>query len=844
MTDRFASLPLVLAGPILQHTDPDSVTVWVALKAPRQVNLRIYATSHNGARVEQLRMRGQRATFPLGKFLHVVAVTARSEVGDWGADRLESGATYAYDLDFQPLGSPEGAISPSQRLDNLSDTAADSLEEALCSPAFPTVTISYFDHKLPTFALPPKEIDHLRLVHGSCRKPHGDGVDALATLDDLIHRAIGLDQPRPHQLWLTGDQIYGDDVADPLLWVATQVGDDLLGWPEMLQLRSKPSEDDRSNPEIETPETAGVEESEQVRTQLMAELVMPEQLRPGTRSQIATGAAGFTAGLLKKSHKVNSHLLSLGEFYASYLLAWSPICWVTQFPTGTEQFGRSSSRKVNPHRTAKQAAKQWDREVQDIQAFIHSLWKVRRAIANVPMYCIFDDHDVSDDWYLNQAWCLRVLSKPLGRRAVQNALLAYAVFQGWGNTPDRFAPGQMGEQLLQEAAQWSASQGQDARAWERLEQLLGMPQFDRRSGEPVLQPDGEMLILSRHADAIPWHYTVHSPCHDVVVLDTRTWRGYPIAENVVAPPMLLSPTAFDSQLQKPLQNLLQQRQIPTTSEETASQSPRVTFVIAPTNLFGLQAIDWIQHWYLRQNKVFAHDVGDAWNIRLPALANLLMTLLNHDQSVVVLSGDIHYGAAVALDYYALDPAQRCHRQLVQLTSSALKNEEFITRLIQTRLKQWLLPERDRHWIGWRDPIDMLPVAKFPGPAQPVDRPPPDWYCKLSWIRPRLPRRVGQIMAITEADWPGLLARRRRSWMTRFQGWMADRLAPLNHWFQAGSEVIGHNNLGHVQVRWDATQQRLIVTQDLYWRRSAQPNILVCSQFCTSTHQPNPATPLD
>ncbi|MBD2326049.1 PhoD-like phosphatase [Alkalinema sp. FACHB-956] len=868
MTDRVASLPLILAGPILQHTDPESVTVWVALKAPRQVTLRIYATSQNGAGIESLRMEGQRSTVPLGQFLHVVAVTATSTVGDQVSDRatgsLKAGEVYAYDLDFQPLDSPEGGISPNLRSNHRSVTLEGSvtLEDALCSPAFPAVTISYFDHRLPTFALPPQELDNLRLVHGSCRKPHGDGVDALATLDDLIDRAIGSEQPRPHQLWLTGDQIYGDDVADPLLWVATQVGDDLLGWREALQLRSKaaaakrspsnrslsnrPPADCTSSP-IEALEPLAAEESEQARTELLADLAIAEELRPGTRSQVATKAAGFTAGLLKKSHKVNSHLLSLGEFYAAYLLAWSPICWITQFPTGADQFGRSSSRKVDPHRTAKQAAKQWDREVRDIQAFIHSLWKVRRAIANVPMYCIFDDHDVSDDWYLNQAWCLRVLSKPLGRRAVQNALLAYAVFQGWGNTPDRFAAGQLGEQLLQAAAQWSASQGQDAQVWERLGQLLGMPQFDR-TGVPIFVRDGDMWVLSRHPDALPWHYRLQSPCHDVIVLDTRTWRGYPIAEKIIAPPTLLSPSAFQEQLQKPLQEISQQPLNPEVSKTDSTRPTRITFLIAPTNLFGLQAIDWIQHWYLRQNKVFAHDVGDAWNIRLPALANLLTTLLNQDQSVVVLSGDIHYGAAVALDYYPLNPAQASHRQLVQLTSSALKNEELITRLIQTRLKQWLLPERDRLWIGWQDPIAMMPVAKVPNSTQPADRPfndrslndrpVPDWYCKLAWIRPRPPQRVGRVIGL-EAPQPGRSeVTHRRFWGNRLRRWLVDIFAPLNHWFQAGSEVIGHNNLGHVQVRWDAAQQQFIVTQDLYWRRSTAPSVLVCSRFCTSTHQPD------
>ena len=60
---------------------------------------------------------------------------------------------------------------------------------------------------------------------------------------------------------------------------------------------------------------------------------------------------------------------------------------------------------------------------------------MRRALANVPTYMVFDDHDVTDDWNLGRAWRDRVFTSPLGRRIVMNALVAYAVFQDWGNDP-------------------------------------------------------------------------------------------------------------------------------------------------------------------------------------------------------------------------------------------------------------------------------------------------------------------------------------------------------------------------------------------------------------------------
>ncbi|MEL6494036.1 MAG: hypothetical protein AAFQ41_02795 [Cyanobacteria bacterium J06623_7] len=86
------------------------------------------------------------------------------------------------------------------------------------------------------------------------------------------------------------------------------------------------------------------------------------------------------------------------------------------------------------------AAKAWQREIAQTRSFFQDLNTVRRAIANIPVYTICDDHDVSDDWYLNREWCDRVLSKPWERRIVQNGLLTHTLFQAWGNTPQHFTP--------------------------------------------------------------------------------------------------------------------------------------------------------------------------------------------------------------------------------------------------------------------------------------------------------------------------------------------------------------------------------------------------------------------
>jgi hypothetical protein len=754
--DPLYDLPLVLAGPLLQHTEPTSVTVWIALQAACQVELKVYATQADQI-LEEVLLVGQRQTVALGEALHVVAVTARSDSGF----RLSSDRIYAYDLQFTP-----------------SNAVPQTLNQALCSPAFPTVEISYFAHGKPTFALPPDRLEDLQLAHGSCRKPHGRGFDALPILDSMIAEFAHLPRHRPHQLFLTGDQIYGDDVAEPILWAASRLGDRLLGWEEQLPIGEKDK----------------------------LHYVTPRDLAPGDRATITTQKGGFTAGLNNKSEKVNSHLLGLGEYYASYLLAWSPVCWTHTLPSESSSMNR-----------------RWNGEVRQMKQFVHTLWKVRRALANVPMYTIFDDHDVSDDWNLNQAWCLRVLGRSLGQRVVQNAMLAYAVFQAWGNTPTQFEPDQVGGKLLTAAANWSASKGTDDRAKQAIGQYLGLPPTDPQTGMPRFVRDGAVLILDRHPESLTWNFTVHSHCHEVIVLDTRTWRGYPTDAKATAPPMLLCPQAFQKQLALPL-------------KEIAESSHKATFVIAPTNLFGLKIIDYIHHWHLRRNKVFSTDVGDSWNINTEALAQLLLTLFRHRERIVVLSGDIHYGSAIRLTHSAIgSPSESV---LVQLTASSVKNEEILTEVLHTRLKHWLLPEKKRQWIGWDQPMDMLEyegkrnqdwraAAQIPqGSIKATHKgdtasAPPDWYCALDWI----PRESFQPVVF----------RHHLSWLmpswkkARLSKWWRSLMIWRNLWFNDGREVVGRNNLAFVHFEGEDGSH---IAQDLYWFSTDLPIRIVYSRFQT------------
>jgi hypothetical protein len=592
---RINQLPLVLAGPILRRADKNAVTVWIALKESRTVTLEIFDTN------KRRLFSGSRQTTQFGTYLHIVAVTAKTS-----SNILLHGENYLYNLYFghgETLSQP-GILTPEGSLKD----------------------ITYPQYDLPSFAIVPRRLDDLRIIHGSCRKTHGESLDALVTVDKMIREALEQNpKKRPHQLFLTGDQIYVDDVADALLFMLMDASQTLLGWSETL-------------PDVKN----------------------PEELNPGKRNILATQTAGLTASFTKINTLcclAKSHLFTLGEFLAMYLFAWSDVLWTKPEDFPTYEDVHPDAPRFGKDRTS------FKEEIGYLQDFQTTLKDVRRALANIPTYMIFDDHEITDDWFLNMAWCDRVLNKPLGRRVLQNSLLAYAVCQAWGNTPEQFEEGKPGDALLKAAEGWLASLGTNAQQEQEIALRVGLPSLvDIKTSQPkqVTHTEG----------SLKWHYTVIGPEYEVLVLDTRTWREFPGKDFDF--PALLSAEGCDEQISKVVR----------------PQNARVTLVIAPSPVIGLPFLEAVQN----TAKSVAETLGaaawafdpEAWGLEETAFerlfARLALRALPAGQSrVIILSGDVHYSFAARLQYSAICPFQssknvKTELVVAQFTSSSLKNE--------------------------------------------------------------------------------------------------------------------------------------------------------------------------
>lgn len=243
-----------------------------------------------------------------------------------------------------------------------------------------------------------------RFFHGSCRKPHHNSDDAFLGLEREIGETLDDPSLRPAFLMLTGDQIYADDVAGPMLQAIHQT-------IHLLGLYG------------ETFEQAKVADADALYA-LKTPYYNRKQVLPRTK----VGKKWYRRGGAKhifSSAFANNHLVTFGEWMAMYLLVWSPVLW--------KYISFDDCDAIQDEHQAL-----FKKELAAIHYFIDCLPRVRRMFAHIPTYMIFDDHDITDDWNLTARWEKRAYDHPFTRQIISNALTAYFLCQGLGNAPDKF----------------------------------------------------------------------------------------------------------------------------------------------------------------------------------------------------------------------------------------------------------------------------------------------------------------------------------------------------------------------------------------------------------------------
>ena len=418
------TLPAVIAGPLLRRLEPQRLVIWLVGSRVLPLALKLQAPEGQTLTIDLDTQQCQ--IVPVGRhaFIHLIDVSL--------SEALPLDVMIDYDLLVDGSGIAEWA-----------------------------------PHLLYANALSANFVLHSRihqLVHGSCRKPHHPADDGLLCVDRLLADAR-TPAERPALLMMSGDQVYADDVAGPMLRAIHALIARLELFDEYLEGAVV---DDSAS-------LYGHRASYYHRADLLPALDSNETLRErffgGVKKPIFT------------SSTADNHLVTFAEVLAMYLLVWSPTPWTLIAP--------------QPPSLSAPEQLRYDHEQVQVDRFRDGLPGVARVFAHLSTLMIFDDHDITDDWNLSAQWEATAYGHPFSKRIIGNALLAYMLCQGWGNQPGVF------EGLLEQTQALTANvQDNHLHAIAHDELLQTLLKFQQ------------------------WHYVLPTT-PALVVLDTRTrrWRS-------------------------------------------------------------------------------------------------------------------------------------------------------------------------------------------------------------------------------------------------------------------------------------------------------------------------------
>lgn len=687
------ALPLLLVGPIVRRVDEDLVTVFLAFSEPVHLTLDVFKGggidhSHrdeDGALIEPDFTSGLITTTAFGQNLHVVAAVATHIQG---RDPLIPNSLYSYDIsgtvdtindipfDLYSLG----LLEDEQEGSRLTNTDGTPFPDG--APL--NLALGYQKDQLPTFLTCPTDIEDLVLVQGGCRNTGSNRQDAVGWVDELIENLTGPLGSRPHQLFLTGDQVYADSAHHLILPLMHEIGAELISGT--------------GNPPTET--VTLLEPQQPTGDEVEVDHVLTLADFPAyRRGWMCKDQAEFTTGS-------SSHILGFGEFAAAYCLAWNPSIWrdlpeeadifvhdeevpvPPGSPTQPDNPLPPTERYLTPWRHLRvtkgivRNGEDWHEErtrrylawKKGIEAYRHTIPKIRRALANCATYMIHDDHEVTDDWNLSREWMDRTYGKPLGRQVLRNGMSTCAIFQSWGNDPEGWTEaGEVQATFLDNLSQ----------TWTTPDPTTGhLPNPQHQDDLYIalaLDPnDGYAQIDGLDDRLVPWHFKATFDTHKMIAIDTRMKRTF---KGRYGPPALLG-DSVDLQL----------------PAKTNPNDPDILLLLAPQPplmpaLFDqiaqplgaavvnvMAAIDDDKKRRRLGRDLVPHEraetgeekiEGESWGLEEKNLEKLLKNLATY-KKVIILSGDVHFSYTMTLDYWKDDDPEPS--RIVQLTISPSRHQ--------------------------------------------------------------------------------------------------------------------------------------------------------------------------
>ena len=603
--ERYYSMkiPTILCGPIIRRVEPSQVYIWIALSEPLNVGAKLYKTIHSSQndsyRYELLTDKSMTKTVQLGNrlYIHLIKIIPHKE-------HFPTNTLLGYNLFF-----------------NTGDNVLNLGDFQLLSHDNPN-SIVYGNLDLPTFYISSGAKSNI--LYGSCRKLHGKGEDVLASADITLQESFLQLDKRPSTLFLLGDQIYADDVADPLVPLLSSIRREIIGQEEGLERVEPGLNEDFDKDRIN---------------------------RIHGRKFIMDHFCKFT------SLHSDNHLIQFSEYAAMYLLSWSPELWFAMFEQQIYEPFEEALRKDQFHfiypdqdryhsmreKELQKHNSRYSEQHDDIIRFQHSLPRIRRLLANTPTYMMFDDHDITDDWNITDNWKSNVWNAPLGRHVITNGLAAYWAFQGWGNDPENF-----NDRFIKTISNYLSTLNVNSHAYIKyVEQLWS---FDN------------------------WYFIAPTE-PKTVFLDTRTMRGYkplPMPKKIG--------TIIEEHTQGP--ELIHENgwsMLTETLEKSGWKAGTPLIIASPSPLYGIELIESFFHNYIQPLHLVGIPVRhtfdlEGWHFNGKGFTRFLEMISQWNPShCFILSGDVHYTYSAMAD---IEFQNNRKTALYQFTSSPMNNMSF------------------------------------------------------------------------------------------------------------------------------------------------------------------------
>lgn len=526
----FEARPVAIRlGPLLRYADTRRALVWLELETPGLVRV-VYgkSTSKVSNPFGEDSAPSQRKT----RYGTSVRVGGRHYALIW-LEELEADTVYQYALETAPL-PPSGPL-PVKQGDYLPSMFSEqpATREAMRLRSFSGSPWLFF-RTLPREGA-------LRFAHGSCRKwPFDSDGKPKAPSPDMLEK-FGAEYLAkkgwaewPQFFLHTGDQIYADDVGNALGAALVRArfasrrpgpigqGDLREGawagrfgaryaplkaqlpfqseWRQLKKLKARATHDSQhdighalsgaeraekqagriNNPDplAEDQRRTGMDRKMPFRFRVLNGLLWHLPYRPG-EVPIVDKARGLIAR-------------------QSYQLPRETKVYRVGYPSAGETSGVHAADYA---------------EYSELYAEAWETPHARKALAHVPSFMIFDDHDVTDDWNADKNWIDIVHSKDdplkLWPTTITDALCAYWIYQGWGN----LAPEAWRTDPRVAILERCKAKGTDA-----------LPELRTLIDARAVAPRAQGLNAPDPARKLAWHFEIPTPGMPFLAVDLRTDR--------------------------------------------------------------------------------------------------------------------------------------------------------------------------------------------------------------------------------------------------------------------------------------------------------------------------------